>query len=444
MQVRIVTLCLALLLIPLAAQAQQSTETPQAGTETERAQQIIQMLVSGDTADVYAQFSDQIKAAVTQDQLAQVVPGLAQQFGAFQQVTNVQANADNHLVSLTLQFEKGLLDAHIAFDATTGDVIGLRFVPSASAPTPVAPTPTYADPSAYTETDVQVGEYKLPGKITMPTGTGPFPAVVLISGSGPNDMDETIGPNKPFRDIAWGLAAQGVATLRFDKRTHAAPQSLDMTSLTVKEEYVDNSVAAIELLRQTEGVDPTQVFILGHSEGGYVLPRIAQADPNIAGLIYMSAPALPLQDEAMRQLRYIASLTPSDATEEPAIAQMEAEVEKINSVTADSPPDQLVFNAPPSYWLDLQGYDPVALAASLPQPILLLQGGRDYQVTVADDLPLWRAGLADHPDTTFKVYPDLNHIYVTGTGMATPAEYAQPGNVAPEVIDDIAAWVKAH
>ena len=268
--------------------------------------------------------------------------------------------------------------------------------------------------------------------------------MVLISGSGPNDMDETIGPNKPFRDIAWGLAAQGVATLRFDKRTHAAPQSLDMTSLTVKEEYVDDSVAAIELLRQTEGVDPTQVFILGHSEGGYVLPRIAQADPNIAGLIYMSAPALPLQDEAMRQLRYIASLTPSDATEEPAIAQMEAEVEKINSVTADSPPDQLVFNAPPSYWLDLQGYDPVALAASLPQPILLLQGGRDYQVTVADDLPLWQKGLADHPDTTFKVYPDLNHIYATGTGMATPAEYAQPGNVAPEVIDDIAAWVKAH
>ena len=173
MQVRIVTLFLALLLIPLAAQAQQSTETPEAGTETERAQQIIQMLVSGDAADVYAQFSDQIKAAVTQDQLAQVVPGLARQFGAFQQVTNVQADADNHLVSLTLQFEQGLLDAHIAFDATTGDVIGLRFVPSASVPTPVAPTPTYADPSAYTETDVQVGEYKLPGKITMPTGAVP-------------------------------------------------------------------------------------------------------------------------------------------------------------------------------------------------------------------------------------------------------------------------------
>ena len=437
---------LLLLLIPFAVQAQQSTETPEAGTETEHAQQIVHMLLSGNVADVYAQFSDNVKAAITQDQLSQVFPGLAQQYGAFQQVVNVQADAANHLVTLTLQFEKGLLDAHIGFDATTGDVVGLRFAPSASAPTPVAPTPIYTDPSAFTETDVQVGEYNLPGKITMPTGTGPFPAVVLISGSGANDMDETIGPNKPFRDIAWGLAAQGVATLRFDKRTYAAPQSLDLTNLTVKDEYVDNSVAAIELLRQTDGVDPTQIFILGHSEGGYVLPRIAKADLNVAGLIFASAPALPIQVDALRQIDYIASLTPQtpEATEDPAFAAARAEIEQINTVTADTPSDQMIFHAPPSYWLDLQGYDPVALAASLPQPILLIQGERDYQVTVADDLPLWQKGLADHPDTTFKVYPDLNHIYVTGQGMATPAEYSQPGNVATEVIDDVAAWVKAH
>ena len=177
-----------------------------------------------------------------------------------------------------------------------------------------------------------------------------------------------------------------------------------------------------------------------------MLPRIAKADLNVAGLIFASAPALPIQVDALRQIDYIASLTPQtpEATEDPAIAAARAEIEQINTVTADTPSDQMIFHAPPSYWLDLQGYDPVALAASLPQPILLIQGGRDYQVTVADDLPLWQKGLADHPDTTFKVYPDLNHIYVTGQGMATPAEYSQPGNVATEVIDDVAAWVKAH
>ncbi len=428
-------------------QAQQSTETPQAGSEVDRAQQLIQMLASGDTADVYVQFSDQVKAAVSEAQLGQAWQGIVGQFGAFQQITDVQSDAANHLVSLTLQFANGLLDAHIVFDATTGDVIGFRFVPSASgtpAPTVEAPTPTYADPSAFTETDVQVGEYNLPGKITLPNGEGPFPAVVLISGSGPSDMDETIGPNKPFRDLAWGLAAQGIATLRFDKRTHAAASAIDIRTLTVKEEYVDDSVAAIELLRQTDGIDPARVFALGHSEGGMVLPRIAEAAPDLAGLIFAEAPALSLPQEALRQLEYIASLTPAGATPDPAIAQMEAEIQQIDSLTADSPSDVMVFGAPPSYWLDLKDYDPVALAASLPQPILLLQGGRDYQVTVADDLPLWQAGLADHPDTTFKVYPDLNHIFVTGTGMATPSEYAQPGNVALEVIDDIAAWVKAH
>ena len=436
---------LVLLLIPLAVQAQQSTETPSSDTEIEATLSIVQKFVSGDTADIYAQLADRVQGQITSAKLQQAWDGIVTNQGAFQRVTDTVSDPAQHAVRLTLQFENGLLDLAVQYD-TSGKVVGLNFLPSASQPTPEAPTPTYADASAFAETDVQVGEYNLPGKITMPTGDGPFPAVVLISGSGPNDMDETVGPNKPFRDLAWGLAAQGVASLRFDKRTHAAVSSLDMAHFTVKDEYVDNSVAALELLRQTNGIDPARVFILGHSEGGYVLPRIAQADANAAGMILASAPALPIQTEALRQIDYIASLTqPSpEATEDPTIAAMRADIEKINTVTADTPSDQLIFHAPPSYWLDLQGYDPVALAASLPQPILVLQGGRDYQVTMADDFPLWQAGLADHADTTFKSYPDLNHIYVTGTGMATPGEYAQPGNMAAEVIDDIAAWVNAH
>ncbi len=310
----------------------------------------------------------------------------------------------------------------------------------------IAPTPADAQMNIFTETDVTVGEYHLPGTLTMPKGIGLFPAVVLIAGSGATDRDETIGPNKPFRDIAEGLAAQGIASLRFDKRTLVLgnnPQ-LDIAHLTVEQEYIDDSVTAVELLRTTPGIDPAHVFALGHSLGGYVLPRIAQADPHIAGMIIASGLANPLPETILRQVSYQMSLGTPPPNADQILQTYQDLIQQINALTPDSPTTMLVLGAAPAYWLDLKGYDPVALAATLPQPILVLQGERDYQVTMADDFSRWQAGLAHHPDTTFKTYPDLNHIYVTGTGMSTPDEYHHRGNVAPEVVRDIAAWIKAH
>jgi dienelactone hydrolase len=434
---------LLLLLVPFTIHAQDQTDV-------DAAKEVVAKFVSGDFAGIYAQLSDQVKAAVTQDQLGQAWDGIVKSAGAFQQIGDINGDAATHSVVLTLEFEKAALDFHIAF--ADNQIVGLRFTPAASAtPAVEAPTPTYADMSTFTETAVMVGDLKLRGTITMPSaavGTGPFPAVVLISGSGPEDQDETIGPNKPFRDIAWGLAAQGVASIRFDKRTYQPKAALDIAHFTLKEEYVDDAVAAINLISTTDGIDPAKVFILGHSLGGYVLPRIAQADPKVAGMIIASGLALPLPETILRQTRYIISLsegTPApEATEDAQVTAISDLVNQINALTADSSTSTMLLGAAPAYWLDIKDYNPVALAASLSQPILIVQGERDYQVTVADDLPVWKSGLADHADTTIKTYPDLNHIYATGTGMATPAEYNNPGNVAKAVIDDIATWVKAH
>ena len=354
---------------------------------------------------------------------------------------------------MTVQFEQGALDANVGFDAN-GKLVTFNFTPSkssagnaAATEAPTAPAPSYADPSTFTETAVTVGEYKLPGTITMPNTTDLVPVVVMLSGSGPNDQDETIGPNKPFRDIAWGLATQGIATLRYDKRTKAAPQTLDMTTLTVKDEYIDDALAAIDLARNTEGVDPNRVFLLGHSEGGMVAPRIAAAaGDKLAGVIYAAAPAGSLPDAMLRQTQYLVDHQPglTDAQKQAAVEQMQTTVDQIEALTPDSPADQPVFHAPPSYWLDLKNYDQVATAESLSLPMLFIQGGRDYQVTVADDLTLWQAALGDRANVTFKEYPDLNHLLMTGEGDSVPAEYQVPGNVAQPVIDDIAAWVKAQ
>jgi hypothetical protein len=100
-----------------------------------------------------------------------------------------------------------------------------------------------------------------------------------------------------------------------------------------------------------------------------------------------------------------------------------------------------VLGAPATYWLDLKDYDPVPEAAKLTVPMLILQGGRDSQVSMKD-FELWKAGVGKRPGVVMKSYPSLNHLFVTGEGKSSPAEYAKPGHVAPEVIEDIAAFVK--
>jgi dienelactone hydrolase len=135
------------------------------------------------------------------------------------------------------------------------------------------------DPDAFTETEVRVGSepWVLQGTLSMPKGEGPFPAVVLLAGSGPNDRDESIGPNAPLRDIAWGLASNGIAVLRYDKRTkaHQVEMAADVAERHGARGTIDDALAAIELLRVTPGVDRTGVR--RGTAGGYLAAVAAEA-----------------------------------------------------------------------------------------------------------------------------------------------------------------------
>jgi hypothetical protein len=305
------------------------------------------------------------------------------------------------------------------------------------------------DPSAFTETEVTVGSapWALPGTLSMPRGEGPFPAVVLVAGSGPNDRDETIGPNRPLRDIAWGLASQGIAVLRYDKRTRVYPTAIDPDTITVREEVTDDAAAAIDLLRATRGVDPGRVFLAGHSLGGYLAPRIAAENAgSIRGAVMIEAPHTSLPDLALAQVEYLAGLEGSPAPD----LQAKVDAFRQQVALADSPAlspatprSALPLGINAAYLLDLRSYDPLATAASLATPLLLVQGGRDYQVPPAE-LAGWRSALAGRPDVTFHEYPALDHLLLAGSGPSVPAEYTVPGHVDAAVVADIAAWVRAH
>jgi len=306
-------------------------------------------------------------------------------------------------------------------------------------PPPYEP-PSYVDQNAFDEEEVTVGSdpWSLPGTLTIPTGEGPFPAVVLVHGSGPNDRDESIGGNRPFKDLAWGLASFGVAVLRYEKRTRVHGPSLP-ADIGLEEEVIADALLALELVRNRP--ETSQVFLFGHSLGGMMAPEIGKRDGRLDGIAILAAPVRPFFETLRTQLEYLKGLAAN--ADSPGSRQIDSILSVIAAVErGEAPDDQAVLGAPPAYWKEVAAVDPVETARGLSESLIILQGGRDYQATT-EDLEIWARELGDQPSVMTKLYPDLSHLFISGDGMATPAEYAtQPGHVAEEVILDLVKWIQ--
>jgi dienelactone hydrolase len=401
-----------------------------------------------DYARIIPLFDDKMKAALPENKLKELWETLPQQVGQFQdrsEATPDDRKDQYQRVVVPLQFEKAALNMLVVIEVNTGQIAGLFFQPNQDAQSDQYKTPAYVDPGKFEEKEITLGSepWTLPGTLTLPKGVGPFSTVVLVHGSGPNDRDETIGPNKPFKDIAQGLASQGIAVLRYDKRTKVYAQKVMQTKdFTVKEETIDDAAAAVEFLRKQSQINPARVFVLGHSLGGYLAPRIAQADSNIAGMIIMAGATRPLEDLMMEQTRHILQSDGSlSAQDQLQISQLQQDVKAVKALSAGKSNTEGVLGAPASYWIDLKNYHPAELARGLTMPLLIVQGERDYQVT-PQDFGIWKKALAGRDNIQLKSYADLNHLFISGEGQSTPAEYQTPGNVSAAVIQDVAAWVQ--
>jgi dienelactone hydrolase len=412
-----------------------------------KAQVFVDLLGKGDYAKATKDFDAVMQKVMPADKLGETWKGLLAKVGAFKKREGIRMvhKGKFEIALVTCVFEKVSLDARVVFNSYK-QITGLFFAPVQKAVDYHAPD--YVNRAAFHESTVTVGsgEWALPGTLARPVGTGPFPAVVLVHGSGPHDRDETIGPNLPFRDLAWGLASQGVAVLRYEKRTkeHAGQFAAAIKTMTIKEEVIDDTLAAVALLRKTEGIDPKRIFVLGHSLGGMCAPDIGARDPGIAGLICLAGSARPFEDVLLDQLDYILSLSkdsPESEKKEIEKLRQQALAVKGKKVADDTPAGELPLGVQPVYWRSLQACHPAEVAAALAMPMLILQGERDYQVTM-DDFRLWKKTLASRKNVTFTSYPRLNHLFMDGEGKARPAEYEKTGHVAREVIDDIAQWVK--
>ena len=295
-------------------------------------------------------------------------------------------------------------------------------------------------------------EYPLKGLLTIPDGaTGPVPAVVMVHGSGSSNMDEKVMKLTPFKDLADGLAAHGIASIRYDKRSFAHGRKMLKNlgaDLTVREETVKDAVLAIDILKSDRRIDSDNIFILGHSMGAMFAPRIDAEGGDVKGLIMMAGTPHRLEDIVIRQLRQS-----QDPGGNPALRWVTGLEDKIFSKKFDGLYEMSDEEAKKKkfaggttlYYFKEMGQKTASdylLESS--KPAIIMQGGRDFQVLADDDFKAFKEQLAGRDNITYKLYPDLNHCFVTAIYddiLKASKEYGVERHIGEEVIGDIAKFI---
>lgn len=304
--------------------------------------------------------------------------------------------------------------------------------------------PLLAQAPSVTERELRLGtgEWQVTAVLTMPAGASLVPAVLLVPGSGPADRDMTVGPNKLFRDVAQSFARDGIATLRFDKRLQVHGDLFRARHIlpTIDQEYLDDAVEAARLLKHQPGVDPKRVYVFGHSQGATFAAEVARRAGGTAGVIVEAGstrkPGELIEEQATAALRR-PDLSPEDRKgAEEALAQGQA----ISRTRGEG--EGFSMGLPNSYWRRLYTYNAGEELRNAHGRVLVLGNGRDNEVG-EKDLQGFRDALAGRPQTTFHVFPSLNHLMQAGTGLSTDEEYVQPNHsVAPELLRYVADWIQ--
>ena len=436
---------------PTATATPPQTATPAptiSSDQTSIARSYVEAMASGDYASAEAMGDSAMLAAAPAAIIEQFWQMLVIYNGAFQSLGDVTPafSSPRASVIVPVTFANFIVGLKVLI-SQEGKVMGLGTVsitPRGGTPTPA----DYVNPDSFTESDVTVGSapWALPGTLTMPNGTGPFPAVVLIAGSGPMDRDETFGLVKPLLDLAWGLASQGIAVLRYDKRTLVySSQMAQLSDYTVKEEITEDAISAISLLRSTPNIDPSRVFLIGHSLGAYLAPRIAAQVPgHLKGIAMLEAPSSTMLQLIIVQYEYSVSLQGSLTEQQQQqldFLKQQVALAESSDLSVSTTALELLSGLPASYGLDLRTYDPVTTAASLDIPLYFTQGGRDVQVPPSELKP-FQTALEGKSNVTFKVYPELDHGLYTETGQSKITDCYVPGHhMEGEAVSDLATWI---
>lgn len=404
---------------------------------------IAEELLAQNTAAVAAQFDTQLAALLNEEALSQAWRSTTAITGTFYEIaqSSLSYSGENAVVSLVLDYE--YRDLRLLLTLTpqlslTGLYMNYYTLVETDAPEGIQ------------QLAVRVGDsYPLDGILTLPEGVEQPPVVLLIQGSGQSDYNESIGTiaetgeiaNRPFADLANGLAQAGIASLRYNKRYYQYPEAA-MPDMAITDEVLADAAAAIQLLLNDPRVDRSRIYVLGHSLGGMLAPKIAADSPFVAGLISLAGSPRPLLDIVYdQQLAALAADTSLTDEERSALLELiDGTVAQIRGLSGSNLA-QSYFGVSGYYWNSLNELELPAIATSLSIPMLFLQGDTDFQVSPEKDFGAWQTLCADKENAQFRLYNGLNHLFMTGDGSRGTAEYDVPAHVSEAVIADIAAFI---
>ncbi|EJQ86778.1 hypothetical protein IGW_05369 [Bacillus cereus ISP3191] len=358
------------------------------------------------------------------------------------EVTQKDTNSVHTNVEIELVFEQITVPLLIKLDPS-GKIDDFQLSMPFS---PVAERPSYSRPELFVDKEVVVGSgaFPLPGTLSVPKGKGPFPVVILVHADGAADQDETAYALKPFRDLAEGLASKGIAVLRYNKRTYEHGLKTELSPFyTVDKGTTDDALLVTHFLQNEPMINKNQIYILGHSLGGMMVPKMIEKDQNqnIAGAIVMGGAARAFIDGVLDQLEYRLSIG-AMKPEEYKFYKSQFELLNDPNFSSQNPPKDFQLGSP-VYWDSIRKIKAAEMSKEQKTPLLILQGERDFQVQSKIEIPFWKEQLKERDNVDFRLYPKLNHFFTEGDGeLSKPDEYYSPANIPEYVINDIAAWVQ--
>ncbi|MBN1620539.1 DUF3887 domain-containing protein [candidate division WOR-3 bacterium] len=441
---KIRTLLFLLCILTLVSCSQKPAEIEQKDIQT-IAVEFVEFVNDGDYKNVSELLDSTMTEVFGEELMNSSWENVKVRFGEFGELVEMRTETVDgyEIVFLIYDFSKCKVEVKVVFDSEK-KVAGFFAYPLQGSY--LKPLPAYIDTLSFDEKSVNIGEgeWILPGTYTTPKNSENFPVLILVHGSGPNDRDATLGPNKFFRDLSWGLATAGIAVLRYDKRTFVYPQKIN-DDVTLEHETIEDAISAAEYLIENEGVDSSAIFIAGHSLGGMAIPAIASKTPYIGGFIIMAGNTRGLAELTREQLIYIFNLDSFTMEESLFLDTLNLKMVNLNKISEDTliSNEDLPFGIPQAYWLYLKNYNQIAEAKKIKKPVLIIQGERDYQVTMEDFMG-WKNNLGHLNNFSFKSYPGLNHNFMDGEGQVTPDEYLIPNYVSQNVVSDIIGWIEKN
>jgi dienelactone hydrolase len=395
-------------------------------------------MTKGKFDGTYKKFAPAVSRQITKNGLKDAwdatVQGMGKYIGVYSNTKKDNGNFQEIIV--VLQYEYNGLKITFAYN-NAGQINGLLFSYS-----PIEEEAVKTDTFEEIKISFGKGKYPVTGIMTLPKKVTKPPVAILVPGSGNHDVNETVGANKPFRDLAWKLAEQGIASIRYNERIFLYPELLAEGDFTIQTDCLKDASDAISYASKSKKVDKSRIYVIGHSLGGMMAPKIAKDNPNVAAIVLLAGSPRRLEDIIYDQNEAALNNTAGITTAQIKInmAFVQNGVKQIKELKESG--TNTIMGYPSSYWYSLNQIDTGKLAAELTIPIYIAQGSADFQVYADKDYTAWQELLKKNTNVTFKLYDNLNHLFMKSNGKKDITEYNTPGKFDQKVIDDIAAWIK--